>query len=153
MLDSWCAQRETEANNSCRSRIYAVVSFVRYLQKRGLTDVKTPDIPKKEARTYIPHAFSDTELRNFFDACDSIKSYSRTEEQVVDSQIKPEKNITIIWQQNERKTMILSNSRMMLRFEFSKSDSIRVLPVRAGNIETKESGFRNEQPLSLRETA
>ncbi|MDR1247357.1 MAG: tyrosine-type recombinase/integrase [Clostridiales Family XIII bacterium] len=82
MLDSWCSQRETEANNSCRSRIYAVVSFVRYLQKRGLTDVKTPAIPRKEARTYIPHAFSEIELHNFFDACDSITSYSETEEQI-----------------------------------------------------------------------
>jgi len=82
MLDSWCVQRATEVNNSCRSRIYAVVSFVRYLQNRGLTDVKTPAIPRKEARTYIPHAFSETELRNFFDACDSIESVSETEEQI-----------------------------------------------------------------------
>jgi site-specific recombinase XerD len=82
MLDSWCAQRSTEANNSCRSRIYAVVSFVRYLQKRGLADAKTPAIPRKEARTYIPHSFSETELHNFFDACDSIASYSETEEQI-----------------------------------------------------------------------
>jgi len=82
MLDTWCVQRATEANNSCRSRIYPVVSFVRYLQKRGLTNVKTPTIPRKEARTYIPHAFSETELHNFFDACDSIESYSETEEQI-----------------------------------------------------------------------
>jgi integrase len=82
MLGTWCVKRATEANNSCRSRIYAVVSFVRYLQKRGLTDVKTPTIPRKEARTYIPHAFSETELHNFFDACDSIESYSETEEQI-----------------------------------------------------------------------
>lgn len=82
MLDSWCGQRETEMNNSCRSRIYPVVSFVRYLRKRGLTDVSTPSIPRKEARTYIPHAFTTRELQNFFDACDTIVSYSNTQEQV-----------------------------------------------------------------------
>jgi len=82
MLDSWCGQRETEANNSCRSRIYPVVSFVRYLQKRGLTDVSVPTIPRQEIRTYIPHAFTAEELHNFFDACDTIVSYSETKEQI-----------------------------------------------------------------------
>jgi len=27
MVDSWCAQRKTETNNSCRSRVYSVVSL------------------------------------------------------------------------------------------------------------------------------
>ena len=31
MVDGWCRQRHTEANNSCRSRIYVVDSFVRFL--------------------------------------------------------------------------------------------------------------------------
>jgi site-specific recombinase XerD len=82
MIDTWCVQRITESNNSCRSRIYPVISFVRYLQKRGLTSVKTPVIPRKEAKTYIPHAFSEAELHNFFEACDSIESYSKTKEQI-----------------------------------------------------------------------
>ena len=82
MLDHWCGKRVTEVNNSCRSRIYPVVSFVRFLQKRGLTDVNTPDIPRKEARTYIPHAFTVEELRNFFNACDTIVIHSKTEEQI-----------------------------------------------------------------------
>ena len=82
MLDSWCGQRETETNNSCRSRIYPVASFVRYLQKRGRTDVRVPAIPRKENRTYIPHAFTIEELQNFFDACDTMVSYSETEEQI-----------------------------------------------------------------------
>ncbi len=82
MLNSWCGQRESESNNSCRSRIYPVVSFVRYLQKRGLTEVETPIIPRKEPRTYIPHAFTTEELQNFFNVCDTIVSYSETEEQI-----------------------------------------------------------------------
>jgi site-specific recombinase XerD len=82
MIDTWCAQRDTEANNSCRSRIYAVVSFVRYLKKRGMTDADVPSIPRKEARAYIPHAFTEEELHNFFNACDRIKSFSETEGQI-----------------------------------------------------------------------
>jgi hypothetical protein len=52
MVSSWCGKRETETNNSCRSRIYPVVSFIRYLRKRGLTTVMTPVIPRKEPRVW-----------------------------------------------------------------------------------------------------
>jgi len=82
MVDGWCARRDTENNNSCRSRIYVIVSFVRYLQKRVLTDVRMPVVPRKEPRTYIPHAFTHNELMNFFNACDSIPAPWGTEEQV-----------------------------------------------------------------------
>jgi hypothetical protein len=82
MVDSWCAQRETEANNSCRSRIYPVVSFIRYLRKRGMTVVTEPTVPRKEPRDYIPHAFTEAELQNFFKACDSISADPPTEEQL-----------------------------------------------------------------------
>jgi len=80
MVDRWCHKRETETNNSCRSRIYVVVSFIRYLRKRGKTDIIEPDIPGKERRTYIPHSFTVTELENFFHACDTLPSVSHTPE-------------------------------------------------------------------------
>lgn len=82
MADSWCAQREKEANNSCRSRIYPIVSFIRYLHKRGMTAVTEPTVPRKEPRDYIPHAFTEAELQNFFTACDSISADPPTEEQL-----------------------------------------------------------------------
>lgn len=54
MVDGWCHQRDTETNNSCRSRIYVVDSFVRFLNSRGLSTVQPPQVPRKERRTYIP---------------------------------------------------------------------------------------------------
>jgi len=81
MVDGWCSKRNTETNNSCRSRIYVVASFIRYLRKRTKTDVTAPMIPRKEQRRYIPHAFTETELNNFFHACDSLPSVSQTPEQ------------------------------------------------------------------------
>ena len=81
MVDTWCRKRKTESNNSCRSRIYAVVSFVRYLRSRGLTVITDPVIPRKEVREYIPHSFTEEELRNFFAACDSIPEAPTIEEQ------------------------------------------------------------------------
>jgi integrase len=72
MADNWCNKRVTEENNSCRSRIYVVISFIQYLKKRGKTDITAPVIPRHEPRTYIPHAFTKMELQNFFYACDRI---------------------------------------------------------------------------------
>ena len=70
----WCNKRDTESNNSCCSRIYPIVGFVRFLQKRGMTHVNPPTIPRKERRAYVPHAFTPEELKNFFAACDMIIS-------------------------------------------------------------------------------
>ena len=81
MVDGWCHKRNTETNNSCRSRISVVVGFIRYLRKRGKTDVMEPDMPRKERRTYIPHAFTEIELENFFLACDSLPSVFHTPQQ------------------------------------------------------------------------
>ncbi len=72
MVDKWCRKRRMEENNSCRSRIYVVVSFIRYLIEREKTNVSLPEIPKKQPRTYIPHSFTTTEFHNFFQACDNI---------------------------------------------------------------------------------
>jgi integrase len=78
MIDSWCAQRETETKNSCRTRIYVISSFVNYLKVREISDVMKPVIPNREPCTYIPHAFTNLELENFFRACDSLSSTPRT---------------------------------------------------------------------------
>lgn len=83
MVDGWCRQRHTEANNSCRSRIYVVDSFVRFLNGRGLSPVQPPQIPRKEMRTYIPHAFTQEELSRFFHECDHIPVINNRKETVI----------------------------------------------------------------------
>jgi len=72
MVNGWCRQRAHEENNSCRSRTHVVVSFIKFLRARDLTEVEGPELPRIEKRTYIPHAFTQGELKNFFDECDSI---------------------------------------------------------------------------------
>jgi len=74
MANGWCAQRATENNNSCISRIKVTVYFIRYLRERGQTEIAEPAFPKKERRTYIPHAFTAAELDSFFKACDNLPS-------------------------------------------------------------------------------
>lgn len=72
MINSWCRRRDTETNLSCYTRQCCIAAFVKYLRARRLSDVSEPDRPKKGRSSYIPHAFTDEELRNFFQACDSI---------------------------------------------------------------------------------
>lgn len=81
IVDGWCHKRNTETNNSCRSRIRVVTSFIQYMRKRGKTDIIGPEIPRKERSTYIPHSFTNVELRDFFYACDSLPSAPYTSEQ------------------------------------------------------------------------
>jgi integrase len=78
MVDSWCRRRSTELlSNSHRGRIYVVFHFVNYLKERDLTGINAPSIPVKMPRTYIPHAFTEAELENFFKACDSLPAVPR----------------------------------------------------------------------------
>jgi len=71
MLDTWCRKRDAEKNSSCAKRVYPIFNLVKYLRERGLTDAPVPILPSFEARTYVPHAFTDDELTRFFHGCDN----------------------------------------------------------------------------------
>ena len=73
MIDGWCFQRDSEKNNSYCSRIYVIITFLKYTNSRGLTNLQIPILPKIEKRKYIPHSFSKDELINFFKACDNVE--------------------------------------------------------------------------------
>jgi len=77
MIDNWCSKHKNEQNNTCNRRNHAIRCFVRYLRERGKTDVNEPIYLKKQKCKNIPHAFTKTELQNFFRACDEIPKYSR----------------------------------------------------------------------------
>lgn len=73
MIDGWCKKRDTENNSSCYSRTTPARQFVEYLRERGLTDVVVPQATNTKRIKYIPHAFTEEELKRFFEACDNIK--------------------------------------------------------------------------------
>lgn len=73
MVDTWCARRPAELAKSCRSRCYAVVSLVRFLRERGLTDARDPELPRGREPPAPPHAFTEDELASLFAECDSWK--------------------------------------------------------------------------------
>lgn len=71
-VDEWCTKRDSETCNSCRSRIYPIIDFIEFGNKRNLFFITRPIVPSAQSRTYIPHAFSELELSNFFKACDNL---------------------------------------------------------------------------------
>ena len=74
MVDTWCSKRNTEKNRSHNDRIAVIVAFLKYTNSRNITNLKLPSYLKYEKYTYIPHAFTENELNNFFYACDHIES-------------------------------------------------------------------------------
>lgn len=80
MVDRWCEPRPTERANSCRSRCFPVVALVRFLRERGDTDVVPPELPRRQETGYVPHAFTDEELSEFFRLCDRYEPDGRMDE-------------------------------------------------------------------------
>lgn len=72
-VDIWFKKKDIEKINSCRSRIYPVIAFLKYTNNHGYTDVIIPTPPKKQPRTYIPHEFTDDELKQFFYYADHME--------------------------------------------------------------------------------
>lgn len=70
MLD-WCRERPTESGNSCRCRVTVVANFVRYANRKGWTEVMPPFVPGYRPCTYIPHVFTDEEIKSLFEKIDA----------------------------------------------------------------------------------
>lgn len=73
IVDRWCRQRASECTNSCASCVYLVLDFIKYMNKREMTKIDLPQVPRSVSKTYTPHPFTHDELKRFFYACDNIK--------------------------------------------------------------------------------
>lgn len=71
-IDRWCTRRDTEKPNSCRSRIYPLLCFLKFATNRNMLDIMIPEPPKRQVPSYIPHAFTEIELDRFFYFCDHL---------------------------------------------------------------------------------
>jgi integrase len=52
--------------------LIVISKFIEYLRSRSKTDVVRPPLPKRDKRKYIPHAFTQDELKRFFLNCDNL---------------------------------------------------------------------------------
>ena len=70
MVDTWMRPKGSETHQSCNSRVQVIRTFLSYLHERNLTTIVTPEALAVSPNQYIPHAFSDEELTQFFQKCD-----------------------------------------------------------------------------------
>lgn len=54
-----------------------------FSEHAGLSNVQPPQIPRKERRRYLPHAFTEEELIRFFHECDSIPVINSRKETII----------------------------------------------------------------------
>jgi len=75
LVEKWCARGMNERASTQRLRIAYTTQFLKYLVDKGVA-VSLPRPKKKlqSAGTFVPHIFSNDELRRFFESCDQVKA-------------------------------------------------------------------------------
>ena len=72
-VDEWFVKKESESPISYQTRFYHALSFIKHANERKWIKVIEPKRPKPAKSVYVPHMMTQTELKNFFDSCDSMK--------------------------------------------------------------------------------
>lgn len=85
MIDTWAAPRTHESISSHRSRLQVVITFIKYLNERSLSDIVPPPLPPQQPHKYIPHSFSDNELIRFFSECDRAVQDAVSKDEAMDA--------------------------------------------------------------------
>lgn len=73
MVDGWCSKRPTEQINTCIARSKPIRHFLKYQREHGLLILGDPERPSIRLSSYIPHPFSEEELKRFFYLCDCVE--------------------------------------------------------------------------------
>ena len=73
MILSWCSKRETECPASFNKRIAPIRSFLHYVNKASDEELPLPEYLPYDKKKFIPHAFSQDELRNLFENADLME--------------------------------------------------------------------------------
>lgn len=73
MIMEWSRKRDSEKPSSYNYRIGAIRAFLKYANKLGQTNFPLPGCLPYEKRTFMPHPFTNEELKMFFERTDNIK--------------------------------------------------------------------------------
>ncbi len=72
---SWAKTSGTESANTFRRRLACIREFARYLQSVGLPAYLFPDKMAAARQAYVPHIFTNEELKAFFYGADHYEKY------------------------------------------------------------------------------
>lgn len=88
-MDIWCQRRDTESARTHGHRIMPINGLIRYLNDRKLAELTEIELPKNIPVSYIPHAFSQQELRDFFAECDALSQNAVSCQERIESLVIP----------------------------------------------------------------
>jgi integrase len=69
---SWAVRKDTEGNNGFRNRLMPVRELARYMNRIGGAAFVIPVNLAKKGSRYVPHIYTQEELRSFFEVLDCI---------------------------------------------------------------------------------
>ena len=72
IAEKWCERRPDESNKTWHYRHCIYRQFAIFLHSRGYS-AHIPPVPKKYTSTYVPHIFTQDEIRCIYKATDSFK--------------------------------------------------------------------------------
>jgi site-specific recombinase XerD len=77
LIATWFRRRPNEKANTFYARRLCVKNFLQFAMDLGLHS-EIPEIQAHRTPAYVPHIFSDAEIKRFFAACDAVPRYAGT---------------------------------------------------------------------------
>ncbi len=74
-VEEWSAKREHESTKTWSNRSIVIRNLARYMRKNDLQAYILPSLPHKQQSDFVPHIYTNDELRHLFEQSDLIPSY------------------------------------------------------------------------------
>lgn len=74
-VERWSAKREHESTKTWINRLIVIRKLARYMQENSLQSYVLPSLPRKQQSDFVPHIYTNDELRRLFEQADLIPSY------------------------------------------------------------------------------
>lgn len=74
-VEKWCAKREHESTKTWSNRSIVIRKLARYMQENDLQAYILPSLPHKQRSDFVPHIYTNDELRRLFEQADLIPAY------------------------------------------------------------------------------
>lgn len=74
-VEKWSAKREHESIKTWSNRSIVIRKLARYMQEHDLEAYVLPSLPHKQRSDFVPHIYTNDELRRLFEQADLIPAY------------------------------------------------------------------------------
>ncbi|HBT66021.1 MAG TPA: integrase [Ruminococcaceae bacterium] len=74
-VDLWTQKRGTESHKTWQNRVIVIRQFARYLKAQEIPAYVTPIVIQNKRSSFVPHIYTDSELRRIFEQADRCPAY------------------------------------------------------------------------------